>query len=252
MLLEGMEEAAFLERPNRFLARVRFPDGREETIHVKNTGRCRELLKPEARVMVCRSSSPNRKTAYDLISVYKEGTGWANIDSQLANRLMEEWLTGLESSRISRIQREKKTGNSRFDFLLELQQEKETAGMWLEVKSCTLECNGIGYFPDAPTLRGIRHLEELSQLAEQGKKCAVCFVAMIEGVCSVHPNTEHDPAFAAAFEHAVRSGVEIWHAECIIQPERAEIKTVRRQTPMQLLPVQKKSEIFPHQKKDPV
>ena len=143
----------FIDRPNRFIAHVEI-DGVKETVHVKNTGRCMELLLPEADVMLAVSDSPSRKTKYDLISVYKKNLGWVNIDSQAPNVVVKEWLMSGQQvfPNITTLKPEYVHGNSRVDFYLECGQRK----IFIEVKGCTLEIDGIGYFPDALTERGVK------------------------------------------------------------------------------------------------
>ena len=158
----------FSDRPNRFIAHVWINDILE-TVHVKNTGRCKELLLPGVKVVLEVSDNPNRKTKYDLIAVYKEGIGLVNIDSQAPNKVAAEWLA---TQNYTYIKPEYVYGKSRVDFYM----EKETEKYLLEVKGCTLEINGIGYFPDAPTERGVKHLQELTEAVKQGFHCAVAFV----------------------------------------------------------------------------
>ena len=207
--------AVFLERPNRFVARVEL-DGRPETVHVKNTGRCRELLIPGAEVWLTRSDNPARKTRFDLIAVRKESGVLFNLDSQAPNAAVREWL---ERQRFDRILPEYRFGRSRIDFCLERGGER-----WLlEVKGCTLERAGIGYFPDAPTERGTRHLRELSAAVFQGWKAAAVFVMQAEGMKTVLPNEDTDPAFADALRDAERNGVRVLSLPCRVEPDRLEI-----------------------------
>ena len=160
--------ARFVSRPNRFIAQVDI-DGKIETVHVKNTGRCRELLLPDSRVILSESDNPARKTRYDLIAVEKDGLGLVNIDSQAPNRVMTEWLA-LRS--YDAIRPEYRYGNSRIDFYMERGEQKYL----LEVKGCTLERDGIGYFPDAPTERSVKHIHELIRARQEGHRCGVAFV----------------------------------------------------------------------------
>ena len=164
----------FLDRPNRFVAHVEI-DGTAQTVHVKNTGRCKELLLPGAAVRLEVSDNPNRKTKYDLVAVYKPGLGWVNIDSQAPNKVVQEWL---QTEGYDLVRPEYTYGDSRIDFYM----EKDGQEYLLEVKGCTLEVDGIGYFPDAPTLRGVKHLHELTKAVEAGYRCAVAFVIQMEGV----------------------------------------------------------------------
>ena len=208
-------EAVFLDRPNRFVAHVRL-DGKAETVHVKNTGRCRELLLPGARVILSKSDNPARRTAYDLIGVYKDGERLFNIDSQAPNRVVGEWL---QTQEFTLIRPEYTFGDSRIDFYMERGGER-----WLlEVKGCTLERDGVGYFPDAPTERGVKHLRELTKAAGQGWHCAVAFVIQTEGVTKVRPNTETHPAFGEAFAEAAAVGVRVLHLPCRVTPDSLTI-----------------------------
>ena len=205
----------FLERPNRFIARVEL-SGVPETVHVKNTGRCRELLLPGAEVWLAAAENPARKTRYDLIAVRKADGVLFNIDSQAPNQLVREWL---ETQGFDRVIPEYRYGQSRIDFCLERGGER-----WLvEVKGCTLERDGIGYFPDAPTERGTRHLRELAAAVSEGWRAAAVFVMQADGMETVLPNTETDPAFAAALEDAARAGVRILSLPCHVEPDRLEI-----------------------------
>lgn len=211
--------AVFLDRPNRFTARVAL-EGREETVHVKNTGRCRELLRPGAELWLTRSEHPARKTRYDLVAVRRADGVLCNIDSQAPNALVREWLEGRG---FERIQAEYRFGQSRLDFYLERGAER-----WLlEVKGCTLERDGIGYFPDAPTERGVKHLRELTAARAAGWRCAAAFVLQVNGLDRLLPNRETDPAFAEAFEAARAAGVEILVLPCRVEPRRVEILDCR-------------------------
>ena len=168
MKYQNIVRGKFHSRPNRFIAKV-YVDEVLETVHVKNTGRCKELLIPGAEVILEKSENPARKTKYDLIAVYKEGLGLVNIDSQLCNKVAGEWLAKQD---YDSIKPEYTYGASRFDFYLEKGEEKYL----VEVKGCTLEIDGIGYFPDAPTERGVKHVKELTAAVEKGYHCAVAFV----------------------------------------------------------------------------
>lgn len=159
-------EGKFIDRPNRFIAHVEIA-GKAETVHVKNTGRCRELLLPGAAVRLEQSDNPARKTLYDLVAVYKDRIGWINIDSQASNKVVKEWL---EAQDYDVVRPEYTYGNSRIDFYLEKGEHK----IIMEVKGCTLEINGIGYFPDAPTERGVKHLRELAAARQEGYECDGC------------------------------------------------------------------------------
>ena len=201
----------FLDRPNRFIAHVLI-DGEEKTVHVKNTGRCRELLIAGAEVWLERSANPSRKTGYDLIAVRKDSGLLVNIDSQAPNKVAREFL---ESQGFSRIVPEHTFGDSRIDFYM----EKGAEPYLLEVKGCTLERGGVGYFPDAPTERGVKHLRELAKAAKEGYHAAVMFVIQMDGVTEVRPNTNTHPAFAAALEDAEAAGVEVLFLPCHVEPD---------------------------------
>lgn len=209
----------FLSRQNRFAAQVEV-DGNPETVHVKNTGRCRELLLPGAQVILELSDNPGRKTKYDLITVYKEKLGWVNIDSQAPNKVMGEWLAKQD---YTLVRPEYTYGNSRLDFYLERGEER----FLMEVKGCTLEIDGVGYFPDAPTLRGIKHLHELSGAAAEGYRSILAFVIPMEGVLEVRPNWNTHPRFGQALEAAQAAGVEIWFLPCRVTENTLEIQGCR-------------------------
>lgn len=212
--------AVFLERPNRFIAIVEL-NGNRETVHVKNTGRCRELLIPGVSVILVPGQTPGRKTAYDLISVYKENVGWINIDSQVPNTVVREWLAS--EDRIfpgkTLIRPETTYGNSRVDFYLECGSRR----ILMEVKGCTLEKSGLGFFPDAPTDRGTKHLHELSRAVRDGFEAFLAFVIAIPGVRQVFPNTETDPAFADALKAAREAGVHVLFLPCEVTPDSLSI-----------------------------
>ncbi len=207
--------AVFVSRPNRFIANVEI-DGRKETVHVKNTGRCRELLLPGAEVYLSKAENPERKTAYDLISVRKSTGMMVNIDSQAPNAAAREWL---EKQDYDRVIPEYGYRNSRIDFYMERNGERYL----MEVKGCTLEVDGIGYFPDAPTERGARHLRELRQAVSEGYHAVIAFVIQMEGIPEVRPNRETDPDFALAFEEALAAGVQLLFLQCHIEPDKLEI-----------------------------
>lgn len=192
----------FEDRPNRFIAHVWIED-KLETVHVKNTGRCRELLIKGCTVALEKSDSPARKTAYDLIAVIRPDVGWVNIDSQAPNTVMKEYL---EKQDYDYIKPEYKYGNSRIDFYLEKGNKK----VLLEVKGCTLFKDGIGYFPDAPTERGVKHLYELKEALTEGYEAVLAFVIGADGIDMVLPNVETHPEFGKALEEAKRAGVEVW------------------------------------------
>lgn len=205
----------FLSRPNRFIANV-YIDGVLETVHVKNTGRCKELLLPGAEVILEVSDNPARKTKYDLIAVYKQELGLVNIDSQLCNKVALEWL---KTQGYDYIKPEYTYGASRVDFYMEKNEEK----FLMEVKGCTLEIDGIGYFPDAPTERGVKHLKELTTAVERGFHCSVAFVIPMEGVTEVRANLATHKAFGDALEEAKAAGVEVIFLLCKVMPDEVII-----------------------------
>lgn len=206
----------FISRPNRFIARVSI-NGTEETVHVKNTGRCKELLLPDSEVILEVSDNPTRKTKYDLIAVYKEGLGLVNIDSQAPNKVALEWL---KTQNFDHIKPEYTIGSSRIDFYMEKGNEK----FLLEVKGCTLEIDGIGYFPDAPTERGVKHLRELAARQKEGYNCAVAFVIQMEGITEVRPNLITHPQFGTALEEARSVGVKILFLPCCVTEKELFVK----------------------------
>lgn len=215
MKYENCTIGRFIERPNRFIARVEIA-GRQETVHVKNTGRCKELLVPQREVALVKSGNPARKTRYDLVAVKKPSIGWINIDSQAPNQAMKEWL---EAQDYDLIKPEYRYGRSRIDFYLERGTEK----ILLEVKGCTLEVAGKGYFPDAPTERGVKHLRELAGAVAAGYAAVVAFVIQMNGVREVYPNAATHPEFGEALEDAEAAGVKIWRLPCRVAADRLEI-----------------------------
>ncbi len=216
MKYENTRTAIFISRPNRFTAIVEI-DGEKETVHVKNTGRCRELLLPGADVVLQKSDNPNRKTRYDLISVRKENLGWVNIDSQATNKVMGEWL---KTQGYTLIRPEYTYGDSRIDFYMEKGEERYL----MEVKGCTLEIDGIGYFPDAPTERGIKHLQELAKAVDKGYHTILAFVIQMNGITEVRPNMKTHPAFGEALEEAKKAGVEVLFFPCHVTENTLEFK----------------------------
>ena len=210
----------FLARPNRFVARVEL-EGKVETVHVKNTGRCRELLLPGSAVILTPGENPARKTPYDLIGVYKEGLGWVNIDSAAPNRAVAEWLAARPApfEAVTLIRPEFTHGASRVDFYMEAPGRQ----ILLEVKGCTLEIDGVGYFPDAPTERGVKHLHELAAAQAEGWECYIAFVIAMPGVTEVRPNMTTHPAFGLALQEAQAAGVRVLHLPCRVTPEELEI-----------------------------
>ena len=211
----------FLERPNRFIARVMI-DGREETVHVKNTGRCRELLIPGVQVALAKAQNPARKTRWDLTAVNKEGFGWINIDSQSCNKAVAEFL---EEKGIP-FKSEVKKGNSRFDFLIDPEGSRP---LWMEIKGCTLESSGIVYFPDAPTARGAKHVHELTEMCAAGENCALCFVIQMENIHAAHIMDHQDPRLFEAVKNAKKQGVRIFHALCEVSADELKIIKVYEQ-----------------------
>lgn len=214
MHYERIEEAVFLSRPNRFLAQVRTSGG-EEVCHVKNTGRCRELLIPGTRIWVQRNDNPSRKTALDLIAAEKAGKV-VNMDSQIPNKVAEEWIRSghlFEEPRL--IRPETRYGDSRFDLYLENAESR----MFLEVKGVTLEEDGVARFPDAPTLRGVKHIQELIRCREEGYRAGILFVIQMKGVRYLEPNDRPHPEFGEALRRADRAGVEILAVDCRVTPE---------------------------------
>lgn len=201
MIYENTVKGKFLSRPNRFIAKVLI-DGKPETVHVKNTGRCKELLIEGVSVILQKSDSPSRKTAYDLISVYKEGTGWINIDSSAPNKVVSEWL---QEKGYDFIKPEFRYGKSRIDFYT----KKKGSEYLTEVKGCTLEIDGIGYFPDAPTERGVKHIYELIGAKKEGYECSIAFVIQMNGISEVRPNISTHKEFGEALDTAVKNGVRI-------------------------------------------
>lgn len=215
MKYENTVQGKFYSRPNRFIAHV-WLDGRLETVHVKNTGRCRELLLPDAPVILQKSDNPARKTKYDLISVYKGNLGWVNIDSQAPNKVMKEWLL---KQNYTLVRPEYTYGNSRLDFYMEKGNEKYL----MEVKGCTLEIDGVGYFPDAPTERGIKHLNELARAAGEGFFSIAAFVVQMEGIHEVRANVATHKEFGEALERAKEAGVKVVCMECRVTEDTLEI-----------------------------
>ena len=215
MKYDNVRRAVFLERLNRFAARVEL-DGQAETVHVKNTGRCRELLLPGGEVWLTRAANPARKTRYDLVTVRGNSGALFNVDSQAANAVALEWLL---RQGWDEVRPEYAFGSSRIDFFMRRGGEK----VLMEVKGCTLERDGVGYFPDAPTERGAKHVRELARAAAGGYTAVLAFVIQMDGVREVRPNRETDPAFAEALEDAVRRGVRILFLPCRVEPDSLEI-----------------------------
>lgn len=209
----NMVQGIFLKRPNRFVAHVEI-DGKVEIVHVKNTGRCRELLPEGAQVWCQRSDNPHRKTKYDLICVQK-GKRLINMDSQAPNAAVGEWLCSGGFGVVTDVRPEVQYGNSRFDFSF----QKDGKSCFMEVKGVTLENDGVCAFPDAPTLRGTKHLRELTQAAQAGYDAYVLFAIQMENVRYLHPNDTTDPEFASALRHAAQAGVRILAMDCLVTPD---------------------------------
>ena len=215
MKYTSITPAIFISRPNRFIARVSL-DGRELSVHVKNTGRCKELLIPGCTVFLEKALSPERKTPYDLVAVKKDGR-IINIDSQAPNAVVREWL--LKNGEYDLVKPEFKYGDSRIDFYMEKDGEKYL----MEVKGCTLFVDGVGYFPDAPTERGAKHLRELTGAVKEGYNAIIAFVIQGEGISEVRPNEATDPEFAAAFREATTAGVKVIFYTCRVTEDELEI-----------------------------
>ncbi len=214
MRYTNVSRCRFLERPNRFLARVEM-EGQEVLCHVKNTGRCRELLNPGAVVYLQKSDNPNRKTGYDLIAVEK-GEMLINMDSQIPNYVAAEWLRkGSLFPEGANIQMEKRYGNSRFDIYAEAGERKA----FLEVKGVTLEVEGQARFPDAPTERGVKHVRELMGCVQEGYEAYLLFVIQMTGIQSFAPNWDTHPAFGSALQEAAWAGVQILAYDCQVRPD---------------------------------
>ena len=256
MQYQNIVEGKFLDRPNRFIAHVEI-EGKVETVHVKNTGRCKELLLHGVKVYLEKSGNPNRKTAYDLVAVEKAGLGLVNIDSQAPNQVVLEWLRAFS---FEKLKPEYVFRDSRVDFYMERAvelpeafweyrkieekngvkpqagkrtvQSQETLNIQgntqeqgnirkylLEVKGCTLERNGIGYFPDAPTERGVKHLRELTKAVQEGYIAILAFVIAMPKVSVVYPNVETHKAFGEALEEAKQAGVKVLFLPCTVTKE---------------------------------
>jgi sugar fermentation stimulation protein A len=245
MIYNNIIIATFISRPNRFIAKVCLFDGTEEIVHVKNTGRCKELLITGCKVYLEKSDSLSRKTKYDLVAVekrYDQVSNWEkypavfrermnngnkksllfNIDSQAPNKVVLEWL---KKQGFQNIKPEFTFGKSRFDFYFEKTNTKsgKTEKILMEVKGCTLEVDGVGYFPDAPTERGVKHLNELTDAVTQGYKSVLAFVIQMEGVTKVLPNVKTHPEFAMALDNAKNVGVDIIFLQCCVTEESLEI-----------------------------
>ncbi|MBQ5755292.1 MAG: DNA/RNA nuclease SfsA [Oscillospiraceae bacterium] len=216
MEYQNIVKARFLSRPNRFIAVVEL-EGQEVKVHVKNTGRCAELLIPGTTVYLEKASTPLRKTPYDLVGVEKQrpaGPLLINMDSAAPNAVAGEWLRAGGLGPMDEVKAEYKMGDSRFDFFCRRGDER-----WLiEVKGCTLEEEGLALFPDAPTLRGLKHVEELTALAAQGWNCCVLIVIQMKEVHLFRPNWATHPQFARALQTARQAGVQVLAMDCVVTP----------------------------------
>ncbi|MBP5660171.1 MAG: DNA/RNA nuclease SfsA [Lachnospiraceae bacterium] len=215
MKYNNITGAIFIKRPNRFIAEVDI-DGHREIVHVKNTGRCKELLVPGCEVWLNAPGTPDRKTRYDLVAVRKNTGVLFNIDSQAPNKVVKEWL---DRQDYDKVVPEYTYGDSRIDFYM----EKAGELYLMEVKGCTLEFDGIGYFPDAPTERGVKHLRELAKAAQSGIKALLAFVIQMDGRSEVRPNITTHPEFGTALSEAKEAGVEVLFLKCHVEPDLLEI-----------------------------
>ena len=218
MYYSNMVPGVFIARPNRFIAHVEI-GGKTEICHVKNTGRCKELLPRGAQVWCQEFDSPTRKTKYDLITV-KKGDRLINMDSQAPNKAAGEWLSGGGLGEIFQLKAETTFGNSRFDFSF----EKDGKKCFLEVKGVTLENDGVCAFPDAPTERGVKHLRELTALAKEGYGAYVLFVIQMADVKYLQPNDATDPAFGKALREAAKVGVQVMAMDCAVTENTMDIR----------------------------
>lgn len=215
MRYDNIVTAVFSERLNRFEAEVLI-GGSSENVHVRNTGRCKNLLVKGAEVALEPSSNPARKTRYSLIAAEHERLGWVNLDSSAPNAVVSEWLAGQE---LSAVKREYTFGKSRIDFYAEYKDRK----ILMEVKGCTLERDGIGYFPDAPTERGVKHLKELAGAVSQGYETYIAFVIQMNGISEVKPDAEIHKEFAVQYERSLAAGVRPLFLECRAERDGLEI-----------------------------
>lgn len=214
MNYENIVEGIFLSRPNRFIAHVNI-NGKEEICHVKNTGRCKELLQPGVTVYLEGNNNPLRKTKYSLIGV-KKGDVLINMDSQAPNKVVHEWLQkGNLFPKATLIKPETRYGNSRFDFYI----EEDDRRIFMEVKGVTLEEDGVVRFPDAPTERGVKHVEELCRAVEEGYEAYVFFVIQMNNVKYFTPNIDTHKAFGDALKIANTCGVHILAYDCIVSED---------------------------------
>ena len=221
MKYERFCTGTFIERPNRFVAVVEI-GGARARVHVKNTGRCRELLVPGNTVYLTPGDGPKRKTAYDLVAVERRapgGTKLINMDSMAPTRAAGEWLAAGRLGALENLRPEVKIGDSRFDFCAEQGGRRVV----IEVKGCTLEADGVARFPDAPTLRGLKHVRALTELARSGCRCAVLIVIQMKGVRAFQPNWATQPEFGEALIAARDAGVEICALDCVVRPGEVRV-----------------------------
>ena len=212
-------EGKFISRPNRFIAHVEI-NGKVEICHVKNTGRCKELLTPSATVFVEENNNPNRKTKFSLIGVIK-GKRMINMDSQVTNKVVHEWiLKGNLITEVTLIKPEQKYNNSRFDFYIETENRK----IFIEVKGVTLESEGIVKFPDAPTERGVKHVKELCDCIKDGYEAYIIFVIQMKDVLHFEPNVETHKEFAEVLKEAAKNGVNIIAVDCEVKEDSINIR----------------------------
>lgn len=218
MTYKNIHTATFVSRPNRFIALCDL-NGEEVVCHVKNTGRCRELLVPGATVFLDEPSGRERKTKYDLVAVEKSLENGEsiliNMDSGAPNEAAEEFVKNRLFPNATGVRREVTKGSSRFDFCI----EEDCKTTFLEVKGVTLENGGIASFPDAPTERGIKHIEELISLKKEGYGAAILFVIQMKGIHEFRPNDITHKAFGDALRRAEKAGVDIYAYDCIVTPE---------------------------------
>lgn len=218
MEYSNIKQGVFLARPNRFIAKVEI-DGIVEICHVKNTGRCAELLTEKAVVYVEENNNPARKTRFSLIAVQK-GKLLINMDSQAPNQVVREWLSKGGLGELSLIKPESKYGSSRLDFYV----ESKNSRTFIEVKGVTLEDDGIVRFPDAPTVRGLKHVYELCKCVEEGYSAYIIFVVQMEEAKYFEPNWETQPAFGEALQYAAQKGVKILAYSCLVETNSLNIK----------------------------
>lgn len=218
MKYDNIKKGKFILRPNRFIAHIEI-DGKVEICHVKNTGRCKELLIPNTRVFVQENNNPKRKTKFSLISVIKEEK-LINIDSQVPNKIVHEWISdGNLIKDITLIKPESKYKSSRFDFYIETEKRKA----FIEVKGVTLENQGVVKFPDAPTERGVKHVKELCECVKEGYDAYIIFVVQMKNVLHFEPNVETHKEFADALKEAKKQGVNILAVDCEVKEDSIKI-----------------------------